>query len=126
MFSIVRCGLIHKIVEPVGIKKICTASPGYDGIEGIVIVREIVYGDLDGETRVLIAEILCFEGTRIIFRMTRDKYLSATVGRAGIESRNGRCGKYLQLWASLNILDAHGGVTRMRNEKFVVKASEKH
>lgn len=110
LFPIVRCGLVNKIVEPVGIEQICTASPGYDGFKSIVVVREVIYGDLDGKSGVLIAEIFGFESTRIIFGMTRDEYLSASIGSAGIKSCHGRSRKYLQFGASLHVLNSHSGV----------------
>ena len=126
MFSIVGSGLIYEIVEPVGVKQICTASPGYDGIEGIIIIREVINGNLDGKTRVFVAEILGFESACIVFRMTGDEDLSAAVCCASIKPRNGRGREDLKLGTSLNVFDANGGVARMRNEEFIVKSSEKH
>lgn len=86
LFNIVRRGLIYEVVEPVGIKQICAATPTYDRLFGIVIVREIVLGNIYLEPSLLIAQILALERIGIVFGMSRDKDLSALVGSAGENS----------------------------------------
>ena len=77
--DVIGCGLVHKVVEPVGEQQIGMSSPAYDGVLGIIIVGEIIFRNIDGQTLVFIPQVLCFQGFRIVFGMTGDKDLAAAL-----------------------------------------------
>lgn len=69
--EIVRCGLVHVIVEPVRVHKLCVRTPVDDGAARRIVTGEIVFGHGDVKSTVNIAEILKSEGVGIVLGVPR-------------------------------------------------------
>ena len=125
ILHVVGCGLVDVVIQPVGIEQIRAGSPADDGLLCGIVVGEIVSGGLDGQSRVLVAQVFLLERVRVVFRVTRDKYLSAAFGHAGKHARLGGACQDADLGHLFNVLAVAGGVARMGRHKLIVEATEK-
>lgn len=66
------------------------AAPGADGLLGGIVLREVVAGQLDGQTLVQIAEVFFGEGTGFILRVTKDEDLPTVVVGDDVDPGFGR------------------------------------
>lgn len=69
------------------------AAPGADGLLGGIILREVVAGQLDGQTLVQVAEVFLSEGVGFILRVTKDEDLTTVVVGDDVDPGFGRGGK---------------------------------
>ena len=73
--NIVGRGLIDEVIQPVAEQQIGVTAPGNHGILGIVIIGEIVVGYMNGQTQILVPDVLPIQRIRVILRVARDKNL---------------------------------------------------
>ena len=66
------------------------AAPDADGLLGRVALREVVAGQLDGQTLVQVAEVFLSEGAGFILRVTKDEDLSTVVVGNDVDPGFGR------------------------------------
>ena len=107
LIDIERRYLIYKIVQPVRIDKVCMTAPTHDGFFCIIVVREVVFRHIYRKSRVFIAQILVFQSVRIVFGMTRYKYLLSALRSNGINARFFRRRKDFQFGMLIYILTKH-------------------
>ena len=108
--NIIGRGLVDKVVQPVGKKQICARPPGNLRFGGVVIVREVVYGNFDGFSSGFIPHLFEVQSSRIVFGVPRDEDLSAAVGRHSIDTCLIRRGKNFKPVYRFDVLTQNGGV----------------
>ena len=86
-FNVVRCCLIYEIVQPVGKKQIGVRPPGNYRLLARIVIREIVFRNVNFKSLLLIAKVFVFQRILVILRMSRDKDLLALACGNGINSR---------------------------------------
>src|SRR5699024_159377 len=64
--DVIGRGLVDDIVEPVGVEQVGMAAPAHHGRLGIVVIGEVVLGHVDGQSRVLVPQVLQLEGLGVI------------------------------------------------------------
>lgn len=69
------------------------AAPGADGLLDGIVLREVVAGQLDGQTLVQVAEVFLSEGAGFILRVTKDEDLTTVVVGNDVDPGFGRGGK---------------------------------
>ena len=126
ILHIVRRRLVHVVIQPIGIEQIRAGSPPHDRLAGGVIVGEIVGGRLDGQSCVLVAEVLILQGVRVVLGVTHDEDLLAAGGHGAEHACLLRAGQDADLLHGLDILPLGGGVAGVGDVEHVVVAAEQH
>ena len=86
------------------------ATPGADGRFRVVVIREVILGDLRVKACRLVTCIFLIQRVGIVLRVTRKEYLSATLGFNGVNSRNVGGGKNFKPLYRLDVLTSYGGI----------------
>ena len=86
-FNVVWSCLIYEIVQPVGKMEVGVRPPGNYRLLGGIVIREIVFRNVNFKSLFLITKIFVFQGILIILGMSRNKELLALACGNGINSR---------------------------------------
>ena len=122
--NVVGNGLVHTVVQPVGVQQVCTGTPVYTGHPVGVIVGKIILWDLRIDTSSHITGVFLGQSITVIFRVTHQEYLTASVVLHGIYTGLGRSCQNFQPRNRLYILTGNGGVAGMGNPEIVIKSAE--
>ena len=82
---IIRCRLIYKIIEPVGVQQVGAGAPGHRRLAAGVIAGEVVLGDPDVRSGGQVPYVLIPQGVPVILRVAHEEDLPALVGLDGVD-----------------------------------------
>ena len=124
--KIIRGGLINEVVQPVAEQQICVGTPGDHRLPGRIIIRIVMFGNMNRLILGKVTQVFLLQGVGIVFRVPHDKELLMMFCINGIDA--GLCGggKDPQARDSLNILAEDGGVPGMGSVKDIVKPAEQN
>ena len=115
--------LVNIVVEPVGVQEVGVGAPVDDGGLGVVVVGEIVGGDLWVNACGFVAQVFFLEGVAVVFGMAGDEDLSSAVGDDEVDAGLGGGGQDLQVGIALNVIAMDGGVAGVGGVEDVVKTA---
>ena len=118
--------LVNEIVEPVGEEQMRVPTPRNERGLRRVVVGEIVLGNGDGFALRKVAEVLVFEGVRVVFRMSRDKNLFSLLGGNGVDARLLGGGEDFQILDLFDILAKYRRVAGLGHHEYIVEATEEN
>lgn len=81
--DVIRCCLIDKIIQPIGIQQMRMGTPSHNRSLSIIIIGIIILRNCNRQSSVFISQILLFKGICVILGMPSDKYLSPLAGFYG-------------------------------------------
>ena len=102
--DIVRRGLIHVIVQPVGIEQLGSGAPAYQGRLCGLVVGEVVVRNIDVDALVYIPEVLIGQGVGIVFGVSGNKEAAVILALYCKDASLLRDSQQLQFRDSQNIL----------------------
>ena len=103
--------MINVVIKPVGVKKVRVSTPLANRLLCVVVVGEVIFGDVGVYSCVDVADIFLLQRINVIFGVTRNKYLSAVIGCKGLNARRlGHC-YHAKLLNPFAVLKSYLGVS---------------
>lgn len=100
------------------------AAPGADRLLRRIVVREIVVGQLDGQTFVQIAEVFVGQRVGLVLRVAEDKDLPAVVVGDDVHPGNRGGGQDVQLAGGADVRGGNLGVAGVGHPVDFVEAAQ--
>ena len=85
--DVVRRRLVDKVIEPVGKQKIGMAAPTDNGLLRVIVIGEVVLGNLNRKAEILITDIFSSQRIRVILRVTHNENLAVVIRFDSINAR---------------------------------------
>ena len=122
--DVIGCRLVDEVVEPVAEQQMSMSTPADNGLLGVVIVGEIICGRIDGQSQVLVPDVLPVQGVGVVLRVSGDENLPSLLVHDAVDASLIRGGHDLQSLGGSDVLPEDGGVAGMGNPEFIVKATQ--
>ena len=119
-----RSRLVDIIIDPVAVKVIAVRPPLQQGTLSGIIIREIILGDLDGQTLADVPVVLIPEGIAVVFRMSHHKKPSPISGHAQKDACFFGFRKDPELFAGVDRLGGNLCVAAVGDQEIVIKTAD--